>query len=63
MHVRGSLHVVQYPLLQVWHGTERVWDVLILLDVPDNFGGLCSFSEVDKLRVLDHRRNAVLDER
>lgn len=62
MYVPSCPHVFQDPLLEIKYRVERVRHVLVLLDVADDFGGLGSLGKIDQLGVLDHRRNAVLDE-
>jgi hypothetical protein len=63
MHVGRSLHVIQYPLLEIRHRAQGVRHVLILLYVSNDFGGLGSFREVDQLCVLNNGCDAVFDER
>lgn len=63
MNITSSLHVAQDVLLKVGNRPERVWNILILLNVPDDFGGLGPFSKVYEIGALDHRWNAVLDKR
>lgn len=62
VHVAGSLHVAQDVVLQLRHRLQRVGDVLVLLDVADHLGRLCTLGKVDEVGLLDNRRDAVLDE-
>lgn len=61
MHVTSRLHIAQDVLLKVDNGPEGIWNILILLNVADDFGGLGPFSEVDEVGALDHRWDAVFD--
>lgn len=62
MDVTGGLEVAEDVVLKFGDRLEEVGDVLVLLDVPDDLGGLCSLVEVDQFRRCE-RRNTVLDER
>lgn len=61
MHVTSSLHVAEDVLLKIGNRPENIWDILVLLNVTDDFGGLGPFSEIDEVGALDHRWDAVLD--
>lgn len=62
MYVTGGLEVAEDVILKFRDRLEEVGDVLVLLDVSDDFGGLCSLVEVDQFGWRE-RRNAVLNER
>lgn len=63
MNITSSLHVAQDIILKVGNGPERVWNILILLNVTDDFSCLGPFSKVYEIGALDHRWDAVLDKR
>lgn len=62
MHITRSLHVRQDVVLKFWDRLQWIWDILVLLNVPNNFGSLAALSKIDEVGLLDHRRNAVFDE-
>jgi len=62
MHVPRRLHVAEYIILQVHYGLEGVGNVLVLLDVADDFCGLGALGEVDEVGAFYDRRDAVFDE-
>lgn len=47
MYVTRRLEVTKDIILELGYGLKEVRDVLVLLNVPDDFGGLCSLVEVD----------------
>lgn len=62
VYVARSLHVAQDVVLKFRHRLQRIWRILILLDIADD---LCSFRAFGKVNVVcpfDDRRDAVLDE-
>lgn len=61
MHVTSRLHVAQDVILKLANRLERVRNILILLDVTDDFGGLGPFSEVDEVGALNNRWDTVLN--
>lgn len=61
MHVTSRLHVAEDVLLKVDNRPEGIWNILILLNIADDFGGLGPFSEVDEVGAPDHRWDAVFD--
>lgn len=62
MHIPRGLHITQNILLQLRHRLERVGDVLVLLDVSDDFRGFGALGEVDEGGFLDDGGDAVFDE-
>lgn len=62
MDIARGLHVTQDVILEVADGFEGVGDVLVLLDVPDDFGGLGAFGEIDEVGAADDGGDAVFDE-
>ena len=53
--------MVQYPFLELRYGVKRVWYILVLLDIANDFGSLGSFREIDQFCILDNRCNAIFD--
>lgn len=53
MHVPRRLHVAEDVILQIRHRFQGVGNVLVLLDVADDLGGLGALGEVDELGVFD----------
>lgn len=62
VYVTGGLEVVEDVILKFGDRLKEVGDVLVLLDVADDLGGLGSLVEVDQFGWCE-RRNTVLDER
>lgn len=62
VYVPGGLEVAEDVILKFGHRLEEIGDVLVLLDVSDDLGGLGSLVEVDQFGWCE-RGNAVLDER
>lgn len=63
MHVASRLHVSQDVVLQLWNRLQRIRDVLVLLNISDDFGRLRTLSEVDQIGLLNDRRDTIFDER
>lgn len=63
MHVTRRIHVGQYVVLQFRNRLQRIWHVLILLDVADHLCSLRTLGEVDEVGLLDQRGNTILNER
>lgn len=53
MDIPSRLHVTEYIILQIGNRLQRIWHILIALDVTNDFGGFSSFSEVDVMVLLD----------
>lgn len=47
VYVTGRLEVTEDIILELGYGLKEIRDVLVLLNVPDDFGGLCPLVEVD----------------
>jgi len=62
MHVSCCLHVTQDVVLKLRNRLKRIWHILILLDIPNHFGGLCSLGEVDGIGAFDDGRDAIFNE-
>ena len=62
MDIAGALHVLEDVILQFIHRRKRERDVLILLDIADDFCRLCPLGKVDQIRLLDDSGNTILDE-
>jgi hypothetical protein len=62
MHIPSSPHITQNILLQLRHGLQRVRHILVLLDVADDFGGLCAFGKIDQVGLFDDIWDAFFDE-
>lgn len=62
MYVARSLHVAQDVVLKFGHRLQRIWHILIHLDVADDLCSFRAFGEVDRIRPFDDRGDAVLDE-
>lgn len=60
--ISSSLHVGQDVVLKIRDRVQRVWRVLVLLDVSDDLCSLCALGKVDEVGLLDNRGNTVLDE-
>ena len=56
------LHLVEDPGLLLRYWVQGIGNVLILLNVPDDFGSHLPLHEVDQLRILDHRGYSILNE-
>lgn len=61
MYVTSRLHVAEDIILKVGNRPKGIWNILILLNVADDFGGLGPFSEVNEVGALDYGWDAVLD--
>ena len=62
MYVSCSLHIAQDIILEIPHGFEWVWYILVLLYVSNDICGLGSFCKVNEIRAFDDGGNAVFDE-
>lgn len=62
MYVPGSLHVTQNVVLQLLHRLERVWDILILLNVTYHIGRFCPLGKIDCGSLLYDGRNTIFNE-
>lgn len=62
VYVTGGLEVAEDVVLKFGDRLEEVWDVLVLLDVSDDLGGLGSLVEVDQFGWCE-RRDTILDKR
>lgn len=62
MDITRRLHIAENVILQVADGLQRIRHILVLLDIPNDFGRFGTLGKVDQIRFLDDRRNAVLDE-
>jgi hypothetical protein len=63
MNVASTRHISQDIVLEFGNWLQSIWYILVLLDVPDDLGGLRSLRKVDELRFLDDGRDTVLNER
>lgn len=63
VHVSGGLHVAQNVFLQLGHRLQRVCDILVLLNVADDFRCLGTLGEVDEVRRFDKGWHTIFDER
>ena len=62
MHITRCLHVAENVLLQLGHWLQRIWNVLVLLNVTNDFCGLGALCEVDEFGLLDYRWNTIVNE-
>ena len=62
MYVARSLHVAQDVVLKFRHGLEGVGNVLVLLNVANDFCGFGTFGEVDEVGTLDDGGDTVFNE-
>ena len=62
MHVASGLHVAQYVVLQISDRFEGIWNVLILLNIPDDVSGFGAFGKVDEVGPFNDRGYAILNE-
>lgn len=63
MHITRCLHIAQDVLLKFGNGRQRVRDILVLLNVSDDFCGFGPFGKVDQCCLLDNGGYTVLNER
>lgn len=61
MHVARGLHVAQDVVLKLRNRLQLVWYILVLLNVPNDFGGLGTLVEIDQVG-WGVGGNAVFDE-
>jgi hypothetical protein len=62
VHIASGLHVAEYVILQLGNGLKKITDILVLLNIPDDFRCFGSFGEIDKASFLDDGRDSVFDE-
>lgn len=62
MHVSRCLHITQDVVLKLRDRLKRIWHILILLDISNHFGSLCSLGEVDGIAAFDDGRDAIFNE-
>ena len=62
MYISRSLHVLQDIILQVTHGSQRVRDVLVLLNIANDLGGFGAFGKIDETCAFDDTGDAVFNE-
>ena len=62
VHVACGLHVGEDVVLQLGDGLQGIRDVLVLLDVADDFGSFGALGEVDEVGLFDQGGDAVFDE-
>ena len=62
MHIPCRLHIAENIVLKFRNRLERIWDVLILLDITNHFRGFGSLCEVDVIGSFDDRWDAIFDE-
>lgn len=49
MHVAGGLHAAQNVILQLRNRLQLVWDILVLLNVANDFSGFGALVEVNQV--------------
>ncbi len=62
MHIPRCLHIVEDVILQVAHRLQRVWHLLVLLNLPNHFRRFRPLGEIDEVGLLDDRRDPVFNE-
>jgi hypothetical protein len=63
MDISRGLHAREDIFLKLRYGLQRVWHVLVLLDISDDFRCFRAFGKVDQIGLLDDRGDAVLNKR
>lgn len=62
MHIARGLEITEDVVLKFWNRLEEIRDVLVLLDVANDLGGLRSLVEIDQFRRRE-RGYTILNER
>lgn len=63
LQIRSSLYTAEDVMLKLWDGLKRVWHMLVLLNLTNDFRDFGTLSKVDEVRLPDDRSDSVFNER